>query len=37
MEPDQCIELLRNEVIKQVKACTDASLLDLIYKIFLED
>lgn len=37
MEPDQYIELLQNEVIKQVKACTDTSLLDLIYKIFLEE
>ena len=37
MEPDQYIELLRNEVIKQVKTCTDADLLDLMYKIFLEE
>ena len=37
MEPDQYIELLRREVIKQVKAGTDAGLLDLINKIFLED
>lgn len=37
MEPDQYIEMLRNEVIKQVKTCTDADLLDLINKIFQED
>ena len=37
MDPDQYIELLRNEVIKQVNACTDEDLLDLINKIFLED
>ena len=37
MEPDQYIELLRNEVIKQVNACTDTDLLDLINRIFLEE
>lgn len=37
MDPDQYIELLRTEVIKQVKACTDADLLDLINRILLED
>ena len=37
MEPDQYIELLQTEVIKQVKACTDADLLDLINRILLED
>ena len=37
MEPDQYIELLQNEVIKQVKACTDSDVLDVINKIFMED
>lgn len=37
MEPDQYIELLQTEVIKQVKACTDADLLDLISRILAEE
>lgn len=37
MEPDQYIELLRTEVIKQVKACADADLLDLISRLLAED
>ena len=28
------IEILRNQIIKQVKTCTDVDLLDLILKLF---
>ena len=28
------IEILRNQIIKQVKTCTDVDLLDLLLKLF---